>query len=162
VLVVAAVAVVLLLIVVWSDVSSPAPSAAPAAQAHHGQYGYECGSCRASQSLSLLLHAHVRGTPHTPSSRPCVFEAAFLYECRQCRALQLEDFSHDCWAHDEAWDMCFRHRVRVDRSAELREFVARCPSPLNAECPCEVHAMLRTAPHGRGNWDESFERLEKY
>jgi hypothetical protein len=102
----------------------------------------ECPACQSSALLPLLQLSRT-GVPHGNRGHNVTFSYEVMDVCHLCGAAVLEVFSHDCWSHDEDWDMYWWFSLAPEEVRQLRSLLASCPHPLDASCGCQVHVPLR-------------------
>lgn len=101
-----------------------------------------CVVC-ASKQLQPLVWIHVRGIPPSEPEHNIIYDYSGILVCQACGYGQLEKFSHDCWSHDEDWDMYWWFALNPDDTKSLAQLLVACPNPLDARCTCPIHASLR-------------------
>ena len=98
-----------------------------------------CGST----NLKALIWIHVRGVPPGEPAHNTVYDYSGMLVCQACGYSQLEKFSHDCWSHDEDWDMYWWYVLNPNDTKSLDQLLAVCPNTLDAGCMCPMHVSLR-------------------
>ena len=110
---------------------------------------YERKNCLVCQSVALepLIHIMARGYPHGHRQHEVSYRYKTAVVCRSCGQGQLESYSHDCWGYhgDEDWDMYWWFLFDVVQTAQLSQLVAQCPTPLAADCACDLHRSLQSS-----------------
>src|SRR5689334_1273803 len=97
----------------------------------------ECDS-----SLTPLLVIDDRGIPHGNDGHSYQRTQRTLSRCTAGHG-QLESYSHDCWSHDEDWDLTWWFLLSTADTTELAELARACPQPLGGTCACALHESLR-------------------
>jgi hypothetical protein len=83
------------------------------------------------------------GLPPWEEGHQIIYSYRVLLVCNTCGHAQLECHSHDCWSHDEDWDMYWWYVLAPAGVARLRQILATCLAPLDPACGCNVHVALR-------------------
>jgi hypothetical protein len=102
----------------------------------------ECPICGAREWQPVLWLAR-SGEPHGEKGHNVTFSTLGLDLCKACGHAVLESHSHDCWSHDEEWNMYWWYVLTPTELARLQSLLASCPAPLSTTCECPVHASLR-------------------
>lgn len=103
-----------------------------------------CLSCRCPRLAPLLALGEKGIAPEKPGHN-VVYSYVALSMCGDCGHGQLERYSHDCWSHDDDWDMYWWFVLGPDELTKLRELMRACPRPLDVGCACPLHADLRAS-----------------
>lgn len=86
-----------------------------------------------------------RGVHHGQAGHNFVHDYKELSLCQSCQTAQLEVHSHDCWSHDEPWDMfwwCALSPSDVKAFQDIHPL--SCNTPLVSDCDCAWHQALST------------------
>ena len=103
-----------------------------------GAYGH-CVVCSAERTEPLAGFG-ARGVPHDQPGHSFVHDYMQLSRCPQCHSGQLEVHSHDCWSHEEPWDMYWWYAIEPsDLETILGMTASTCNTPMFAECDCAWH-----------------------
>jgi hypothetical protein len=97
-----------------------------------------CGGVAAPMCL-----VQMRGVPHGQADHKVVYDYKVLFECGSCHGGTLEVHSHDCWSHEEPWEMYWWYAVSPSGVEGLNHLMRGCPSPLGQSCHCGVHQSMR-------------------
>ncbi len=103
-----------------------------------------CPVCGAS-AWRPLLWLERKGVPHGDKGHNVVFREERMDLCAACGHALLEVYSHDCWDHDEDWDMYWWFALAPEGATRLQGLLASCPTPQEPTCACAVHASLRAS-----------------
>jgi hypothetical protein len=98
-----------------------------------------CG--KAAQAPIFLVES--RGIPHGQPGHDVVYDYKLLFECARCLSGQLEVYSHDCWSHEDPWEMYWWYAfppVAIDSVKHLGQV---CSSPVTSSCECSFHQFVR-------------------
>ena len=101
-----------------------------------------CLGCGQAQLQPLLWIAET-GLPHDLSGHHIIYTCRVIFACPLCCQAQLESYSHDCWSHDEDWDMYWWYLLDPNSTQQLCQLMGACPAPLSPTCPCALHQALR-------------------
>jgi hypothetical protein len=106
---------------------------------------FETSRCLVCQAGSPESFAALReqGVPHGEKGHNVMHGYACVSLCRACGHGQVETHSHDCWSHDEPWDMYWWFVLEPAEVARLREVLGPCPARMNPGCACPAHEGLR-------------------
>ena len=102
-----------------------------------------CLTCQAR--LSPLLYLSGRGIPHGREGHNVVFDYDMVTLCSGCALTSVERGSHDCWTHEEPWDMYWWFDFDAESSKLLSELTGGWSRPLSTACRCPLHLGLGRA-----------------
>jgi hypothetical protein len=124
-----------------------------------------CQVCGAAQVQPFVAFGG-RGVPHGSPGHEYAYGYQEILLCPSCGNGQLEVHSHDCWTHEEPWDMFWWYAIAED---DLQVLLAPkeqyCNIPLAAQCECAWHQAIRQQflglkPHDLCETDAS--RADRY
>ncbi len=65
--------------------------------------------------------------------------------CPDCGTGFVEKHDHDCWSHDEVWDLDEWYLLDARVMEKFQEdLIKMCPKPLSSTCTCQLHNRLRS------------------
>jgi hypothetical protein len=124
--------------------ASPPPPPPPRAPLPTGLVCRTCGK-PAQQRVARIER---RGVPHGDTGHDTSFRTLDLYRCDECGRGELHRDDHDCWSHDEEWDMSWTYGLAASEMGKLEQAISSCPALNDPACTCPLHAGLR-ASHPR-------------
>jgi hypothetical protein len=108
----------------------------------------EVGTCiECGARLEVVLAIERSGKPHGAAKHDAAYAKRTLSRCAAGHG-QLEAYSHDCWSHDEDWDLYWWFLLSPAETAELLDLMRACPRPLAGTCRCPLHRSLRASCQG--------------
>lgn len=85
-----------------------------------------------------------QGLPHGSPGHENVYAYQEISRGPSCANGQLEVLSHDCWTHEEPWDMFWWYAIHKDDLQMLLSPKEQyCNLPLSAQCECAWHRAIR-------------------
>lgn len=88
------------------------------------------------------------GVPHEAEGHNVAYSYRTIVKCEACGHGQLEAFSHDCWDHDDDWDLYWWYALTPATLQTLQQHLHACPAPLDPQCACALHQSLRKSADG--------------
>lgn len=82
------------------------------------------------------------GFPSLHPEHNILYSHGIIWRCPDCALCWFEDFDHDCFPTDEAWDRTRIYRLSREDSDDLERAVSQCPAPRMQDCTCHVHVAL--------------------
>ncbi len=116
-----------------------------------------CGSAKAMP----FFFVQQRGVPHGKTGHNVAHDYKVILVCEKCGCGQIEVYSHDCWSHEEPWEMLWWYAFQPAGVEAVKYLMQDCPAPSNPSCECDIHQFMRHQlgqihsgiPHARSERD---------
>lgn len=105
--------------------------------------GATCLACgQAPVETVALVDQH--GIPPAEDGHNIIYGHTRIGLCPRCGSLQVERLDHDCFDFESVWDQFEWYLLDREALPAIRQFLSRCPNPLDPACDCATHQQLQT------------------